>query len=381
MEQQLRSQLEKYAGYLTQDPENIHLICQVADLHLRLGEKDIARNILESELKKRPNDHALRFNLSNVAMASSQFDEAVDLLDGLLSEGVTAPAVRYNYAYALAFKGDYETAKDQLLTIKGNEDVPKSSLLLGRMYHHLGDLENGIFSVTDYLKKHPEDNEASGVLSMMFLDDEKMDEAMKWAEVALETDSSQLEALVTAGTVSIARNEIENAQQYFQHAVESKPTSGRAWAGKGLTTMLDLDIPLAIENLKKAVQFMPTHIGTWHTLAWCYIVQEEFQKARECFDKSMEIDNRFGETYGGLAVVSILENKLDEVDGLITKAKRLDSASFSAYFAQSLLAQHRGHPERATKIIKGIFESLNSLENVDFANLLNKVMKKDISRH
>jgi len=73
-------------------------------------------------------------------------------------------------------------------------------------------------------------------------------------------------------------------------------------------------------------------------LAWCQIVKNDFVAAEASFNRSMEIDRNFGETHGGLAVVHVMQNRIDIAEPEIKRALRLNPQSFAARFAQSLLA-------------------------------------------
>ena len=380
VDQNLIEQLEKYKGYLDVDPDNAGIICQVADLYVRLQDLASAKTVLADALSRSPLNNQLLFNMSNIAIAQSDFDYAIDVLETMISQGVEAPAIRYNLAYALAFKADYSGARDQLLLISDARELPQTYLLLGKMYHFLGDMEKAIESINSYLAIKPGDTEAIGVLSLMYIDDEDMERAFALAKDALAVDPMQQEALLSAGTVSIAHNDIAEARDLFEKAITVKQSSGRAWAGKGLTSMLALDLEGAISDLKKAVEYMPEHIGTWHTLAWCYLVSKDYETAKACFERTLKIDDRFGETYGGLAVISILQQDFEHTEELIKKSIRLNPASFSGHFARSLYQQHRGNTEEAGKIVEKIFLSLNSLEGTDFSGLLKKVISKNVSK-
>jgi Flp pilus assembly protein TadD len=117
--------------------------------------------------------------------------------------------------------------------------------------------------------------------------------------------------------------------------------------------MLSSELDNAIDDLQKAVRYMPEHLGTWHALAWAQIVTDRISDARQTLLACMDIDRNFGETHGGLAVIDILENHRESAKEHIKRALRLDKNSFSARFAESLLVQD-SDPEQARQIIQEI---------------------------
>jgi len=374
--QALRSQLDRYYGFLKQDESNPGLRGEVADLHLRLGEFAEARKILEEALSRWPDDAGLKSRLASVAIAQNKPDEAIELLQNLRQTGSDHPVVRYNLAYAMMLAERFAEAKDLLLTTLGfPQDVPDATLLLARALHHLGEVEEAIKHARSYVTAHPNDPEGHGVLALLGLDAEDSALAKEAGQKALESDPNNLYALVTMGSLALAEQEGEQASGYFDRAVERHPKSGRAWSGKGLSAMLGMDLKGALEHFQNAVRYMPGHIGTWHSLAWCQILQNDISGAQESFNKAMEIDRNFGETHGGLAVIALLQNRVDEAPDMIRRALKLDPRSFAGRFAQSLLV-NRSDPKKAQEMIQRILMSSPTPGGEPLTDVLRRVSVK-----
>lgn len=354
----LWNQLARFKTFLQQDPENPKLIMQVAEMLYRLGEFDEAITLIDSALINYPNDSGLQFLKANAAMASGRAGISIKLLQTLLQSGITEPVIRYNLAYALLYEGQYSEALEQLDLIKNNVDqLPELPVLRARVLHHLGDLEQAISSAEQYIMDNPDSSETYGVLALLYYDEGQNDIARKWAEQSLTINDSSLEALIALGSIAADGQNQEEAAKYFEAATEKYPTSGRSWSGKGLANMMDMDLDKAIDDLNKAVKYMPNHIGTWHGLAWCQLIKDDIAGAKNSLLMSLDIDRNFGETYGGLAVIDILEGNYREAEIKVKKALRLDPASFSGRFAKSLLLERGGDAEKAKKMIQQILNS------------------------
>jgi Tfp pilus assembly protein PilF len=139
--------------------------------------------------------------------------------------------------------------------------------------------------------------------------------------------------------------------------------------------MLGLDLDRALENLQRAVRYMPDHIGTWHSLAWCQILKRDFAGAQESFDRAMALDRTFGETHGGLAVVHILQGTPDIAEPEVRRALRLDPKCFSGRFAQSLLLQ-KSDPAAAQAIVQGIMSSSVVEGGEKLQDILQRTLKR-----
>jgi tetratricopeptide (TPR) repeat protein len=355
--EELRAKLQRLGGFLKSDPANPSLALEVAELHAHLAEFAEAESVIVAALAKNPADARLRSQLATTYIAANQPEKAIGLLQSLLASGQAHPVLRYNLAYALLLARRAQEARDQLLAaVDSPEAAPQTKLLLARALHHCGDLEGAEKHISAYLNDAPADPEALGVAALIHFDSSHPERAKETAEQALEHNTDNLGALVTLGSLALEREDQTAANDYFARATERHPASGRAWSGMGLTSMFGFDLDRALEDLQRAVRHMPDHVGTWHSLAWCQIVRRDFAGAQASFDRAMALDRNFGETHGGLAVVHILQGRLDVAEPEVKRALRLDPNCFSGRFAQSLLLQ-KSDPEKAKAVVEGIMSS------------------------
>jgi len=373
---ELRSRLRRYQGFLQQDPSNIKLISDVADLHLQLGEFEQARGLLEKALTQWPSQPSLLSGLASVAMADGEPDVAIRLLNNILEMEQDNPVIYYNLAYAYLYSDQPDNAKQALVKIKDSKSVfPQIPLLLARAQHHLGEMDEAIEHAQEYLNDHPDDPDAFGVLALLYFDLENKAQAQLMAEKALSLDENNLNALVTLGSLALTTDTADVAAGYFERAIARQPKNGRGWSGMGLADMLRLNLPKAIEDLKQAVKYMPSHIGTWHSLAWCQLLTDDLQGAEENFMQSMKIDHNFAETHGGLAVVHIMQGRPDLAEAEVKRAIRLNPNSFAGRYAKSLLMS-KADPEKAQEIIKNILASSPTGKEESLQAMLQRIMKK-----
>ena len=375
-----QAQLERYKGFLTQDPHNTNLICQVAQLQLQLGNPQEALDSLTNALNDTPGDAGLQFNLASAHLALNNFQQAVDLLS-VLNESIDNSALKYNLGFALTHIGEHERAHELFKQIINAEDAPvDTSYWLGRSYYYLGDTENAEKYLSLHSGDHPENADALGTLALLSMDTDNFQRAKELAQTALSINSNNTEALVTMGNIFLDEQDEDSAFDYFSKASALQPSSGRAWSGLGLTNMLKQDLPSAIDDLKKATQFMPEHLGTWHALAWAQIVTNDIEGAAHTFESCLDIDRNFGETHGGLAVIDILQGNKESAKEKIKRALKLDKMSFSANFAQSLILQD-SHPDQAIKIIDNIM-STKLAGDITLKETLNKHLRKhSVTKH
>lgn len=138
--------------------------------------------------------------------------------------------------------------------------------------------------------------------------------------------------------------------------MKAHPDCGRAWSGLALLEFNELEFVQAEEHLITAVQFMPDHIGTWHLLAWVYILRNDSISARAALDKSYALDRNFGETHGGLAIVDVMDGLDDQARLGMRRALKLNPNGLSAHYAEMLLLQKSGNPAEATQLVNQVLE-------------------------
>jgi tetratricopeptide (TPR) repeat protein len=374
---ELQASLARFRGYLAQDPKNLNLCYEIIDVQTRLGEYQPARAEISTALKIFPNDAGLRFRLATLDIASGQSADAAHTLRAMQSEGIDNSVIRYNLGYALMLQGDYESAKAVFETIPLDDpQAPRVRVMLARCLHHLDEMEKGIELIRDFVASHTQDADALGVLALMEWDEGHNAEAVAAAKRALESDPNNIEAGIVMGTHALDEQNIEEAKADFNRVIQRHKNNGRAWSGLGLAHMADIDLANAMPALQNATEYMPDHIGTWHALAWCQIVQGDLAGARKNLEAGLALNRNFSESHGGLAVIAAMEQRYDDAEPLIRRALRLDPNSFSGRFAQSLV-MNRTDPENAAKMIRDILDSKASAMS---SQTLNQSLQKSMVR-
>lgn len=372
---------ERLLDFLAQDPGNTQLLAEIIDLDLALGLLGDAEERLKRGLELAPDDTQLLFQKAGLALRSGAVDEAERLLQNIFHDrGIDAPGIRYSLAYTRMLKSLHGEAKLLLSPIAGNPETPDATSLLVRCLHFLGELEEAIALAEKHMRDHPGDATMMGSLSLLYTDMDDMGKADEWAKRALAIEPDNVDGLLTQGTLNLGQEDTEKAIERFQRVLAHKPTSGRAWVGLGLSEMLNLDLETAKGHLAKATEHLPTHIGTWHAMAWNQIVTSDIPGAKASFLKALELDRNFAETQGGLAVISVLENRHHDAEQEIKIALKLDPQCFSALFAKTLLLSRAGHGKIATKMIESVLTTTAVPGGGTLADMLKRVVNKQ-TRH
>ncbi len=251
------------------------------------------------------------------------------------------PAISQNLGFIAGLRGDHracQTLIAQWADVEATADVPTGlqSMWL-RCLHHLSELERAMEWALKREGAGTLAAEAMGVASLIAIDCDQIPSAKRWAENALATLPKLHEAQLSYATVALGERDNNTAQQAARDILSRIPGSGRAWSILGLAQMSALDLPAARASLQKSVEFMPSHIGTWHGLAWSCFLAKDYAAAQHAFEEALVRNHNFSETHGGLAVLAAVNNQRTTAEEHLRRAFGLDPQCMTAQYARAIL--------------------------------------------
>lgn len=339
--------LERLRGYLQHDPGNLALLADVSDLQLHEGQWDAAKGTLLQIMEAEPDNALARYRLAVAERALGNVQQALHQLQILMQTGFNAPVVRLEAASAHAQAGDWATAAKQLEDLNA-EALPNTLgdsvwLLRLRAYHHQGDLEAALKEAESWQRARPVNSmPVTGLAAMatLNLDAGRLDAL---AQVLGHCKESQrdgnAELLAAEGFLALSEGETALAAEHFARSSKLQPNGGRSSLGSGLALAMQGNHQQAIAALHEATRVAPTHLGSWHALAWIQLLNNDIAGAAASFAGALEQDRNFGDTHGGLALIAALRGQKSAAAEHLAIARRLDRRSMNAVLAQLLLEQ------------------------------------------
>jgi predicted Zn-dependent protease len=344
------AELERVEGYLASDPGNTLLLRQAIDLCLAVGRIEAARQHADAALRLSPDDAFVQHWHGNVLIAQGKLGEAAKVFDALLQRSPDEN-IAFNLALVQYRQHQFADARTTLAPFikDGSASAPAVTLYL-RTLHQLGELSAAREVVERQMPRCGDDAEFLSAASLLLFDADQPNEAQRLSSAALATGARPLEALVVAGSLALGRDDAPTAVALLNEALTLNPSDGRSWAGLGMASLLNGDTSSAKVHLERAVANLPTHIGTLHALGWCQIMRGELADAQHTFRNALTLDRNFGESHGGLAVVSALQGKKSEAEEAIQRALRLDPEGLAARYAQMVLSGVVNDPVQFRKL-------------------------------
>lgn len=341
-----KKRLANLLGWLEGDSENIQLMSDAIDAALDADQIDLARELLDRFREKAELTPAMMNLAGLVSLRAGKPSEAAEYFEKLIASGGDGLPTRFNLAWCHAIGNDNAAAlallDDQMVT-----QLPQAAALKVHMLHSEGEFEEAMATAQQLAIHHPNHAGLMAAMSVLALDVE--DTAL--AREAAEKAGNHPDALTTLGTLALGDSNVDAARAMFQQALDQNPQNPRAWIGKGLTQLNDADKSGALADLDRGAEMFGDHVGSWIAAGWAYFLSGNHQTARERFQKALDYDDNFAESQGSMAVIEAVEGNMDIARKRTEIAMRLDRQCFSGAFAQSLILQSDGDPEKAAKII------------------------------
>ncbi len=331
---------------LKHDPNNLSLLSDAAEAALQQNEPSVARDLIDryaAQAELTPRERNLR---GLALLQSGAFEEAAQVFGDLMSEGADDAGLRFNRAWCLAKLRQPESA----LELLRDDDVlalPQAAMLRVHALHDLGRVDEALSEAKRLVAVHPHHRGLLAAASVVGVDAEDLDFAGECARAA----PGNPDALTTLGTIALAEDRSADAAALFGQALEKDPDSPRAIIGAGLGKMIGGQYPQAASDIERGATIFGDHIGSWVAAGWAYIFSSDLAAARRCFDTALAIDHNFGETHGSLAVLDLIEGRVEEARREAQTARRLNAQSFSAALAQAMLLSSGGRADQARAIL------------------------------
>ena len=347
--------VEKLRQYLEVDPENSELALQLLETLVSTGDIDGAFQFYESLGVKAQKDYRFKAWYAHLNMAVLRFDAAILIYEEMFANGHVYEGHKINCAYAHYHCGNNKSALALLNDC--SSDALAHLILKVRCMGSEGDLSSAIrlLESKDFTSSSSKLNsEKSGLLALLYLDDANYPKAQQYAQEALSQDRSNFDAKLVNATLSLFKLEIDQAIKRICVLYELYPNVGRVIILKALLEMYQNNLDEAVQLYEKVCEIMPDHVGSKVNLAWCYFLNGDSVKAEVVFKQSIEIERTFSESYGGMSLIKVKQERWAESKELAKTALRLDSACPSALFSRALYLQHLGKDGEANKIMDGL---------------------------
>jgi len=370
---QASERLKRLLSYLQADPENSALIFDAIDQCIREDQITTAASLIEQARQAGMATAGLTHREAMLAMKRGAWAEAIAILEALLGQTPDDPTLRFNLAYAHYQSAEYRRACELLAEIADLASAnPGIATLYTMCMYQLGDVNAAVTFAESALAAQPQHLELPGVLALLYFDTNRLAQCRQYVDIALGRTPDHAMALIAASGLAVLDAQPDRAEELARHVLDRHDHDGRAWSALGVALMAKQDISGAGRALQQAVKFMPSHIGTWHLLAWTQLFQHNTRAAEASFKRALELDRTFGESHGGLAVVAQLRGDGARATELMEKARRLSPGGLSIQYVKMLQIEQCDGKEAARKFLLDVLGKTAAAEGTPLLSLIQR---------
>ncbi len=363
--------LQRYLGFLKDDPENLPLLLEAAETAFAARDPETAMSITARLQAAGAVPAGDLGRLGLAALKAGQFAAAASLYAKIMAMGEGDTSARYNLAYAEAKAGRLDDALD-LLTEEVTQALPQAAMLEVQLRHERGEFAEAFEIAKAHLRAFPGDKGLLAAASTLALDNEDIDFARACARRAGE----QPDALTSLGTISLGESAPDAAIDLFRRSLALNDKAPRSWIGLGLARLALGEADAAAEDIDRGAELFQDHIGSWLAAGWARLVAGDSAGAVQRFERARQIDPAFAETVGSLAVVDAMEGRLDEARRKSIAALRLDRECFTALYAQSLIQSGSGNDDNARKIFEALVATPVGVNGMTIESMMSKLVRR-----
>ncbi len=99
------------------------------------------------------------------------------------------------------------------------------------------------------------------------------------------------ETLTTKGDAFFRMDKLDEALKAYDSAIDTNPNNYKAWAGKGKIMMIRESYREAVDSFNQSIRFEPRNEETWHLKANALFYLHKYGESLSCFDKAIELSS------------------------------------------------------------------------------------------
>jgi tetratricopeptide (TPR) repeat protein len=180
---------------------------------------------------------------------------------------------------------------------------------------------------------------------------------------ALELDSHSSNALIWLGRVAILQDKDDEALKWLDRALSSESDFAEAIALKAVYFMKSENYERAIELLEQAIPKNPNFEMIHSNLGKCYLEIGEFEKAEAVLRKAIRIDPNQFQGHGQLSRVLIQTGRIKEGIEEMVKAIRINPFYLKGYLVLGALYEKAGKQDLVMRLYRsGIRQNPNAIQ-------------------
>ena len=236
-----------------------------------------------------------------------------------------------------------------LIEYKKNIDFPELyHLVMAEVYMHMGNVDKTKDYLYALINKHPESYLGHKGLAQLYEKEGKNELAIDEYIRVTEINNRDLDMNFNIANLLNKEGRNSEAAQILQDILKKKPETYKA-------TKLLGDILYSGEMYKEAIsvymnslRYNAGNYDLYYNLGMTYTMINDFQRAKEFYDKAAEINSLLYNAKMSLGQIAMIYGDLDEAEKYFNESLKGEDVESGSYYYLSQVAMLRGDKEKAT---------------------------------
>jgi tetratricopeptide (TPR) repeat protein len=334
------------------------------------GKYQEAKAIIEPIVEKDPNYTGAVFLLGRICFKLGDLNRAKELIDKAIELDLANPdyrnvrnematfASKLTEASRLSNNADYEGSKKIWLEVlNDNPNFVNAYIELGRVLVHLGDLENAAANFQKAIAKDPGNEsykQEFEALTKRYIQDgvqlmqrRSYSTALEKFKQAISLNPDDAQAYYFSAIVYLDENKLAEALLSVNKSLELDSSYPKAFLVKGKILAGMNNIDEAIKQYKKAIELDSEYIDAWKNLGLVYYKMKNFDEAIPIYLQVIKLQPDYASAYANLGAVYIEQKKYNDAITVLIKASELNPNDYASIYRLSQAYNNIGKCDKA----------------------------------
>ena len=297
----------------TKTPDFVPAWSALAKIANQEKKYDEALQLIQNVLSRDPENIDGRIVQADSWVAKHETKKAVDSLETLDRTYTNVPLIKYALARAYLQNNNANQALDELdQVVRLSPGFVDAVVLYAQLHLKNGDAQPAIAPLKAVVQASPGLMIAEVLLAEAYRTLGRFEEAATVLQEQIKRSPQEATPYLLLGALLKQQNKIEDARAAFEKAAEVAPQNPSS-----MEQLVDLDIAAKSfeaghERLNKLLQKQPNSAAAYYLQGKLYVAENKLDLAQTALLKAIELDHNFTQSYDLLIPIYIRTNKLSE---------------------------------------------------------------------
>lgn len=302
------------------DPNHAPSLHVMGIIALDVQKPDIGAELVRTAINLRPDNPTFHLTLGRILNRQDKKEDAIESYKKALSLKPDFTDALNNLGTVYLSLREYDKASDifQKILEKNPQDF-NALCNMASIHYQKGEYEESIARCHAALSLHTKRASVYYDLGMSLLALDDIEEALPHFLTAIELEPDYTDALLSIGNIYRHKGLLEKAVSYYAK-IKAIKFDETACIGIAMVYLDQGRLEDALMETEYAIQYAPESARLFNFLGTLYDKGLMFEKAFTCYDRAIELDQNFADSYANKANTLKNIGRLDEAVESIRKA-------------------------------------------------------------